>query len=500
MRGGLQALDLRTPLGQLRPQALHHGARRGGLGVGVLAVVRRRRREPGRRLVAARLLRGEGALRLVRALLLHGEARLGRRQARLQVRDGRRQLLRRQRPGRRVRLPLVGARLLHGGARVGRRQARLQVLRGRRHLLQCLLAARDLRLELGDPRALRPERRLEVGGALRLLLGARLHLGEPRRQVLAAGLAELLLQLALARLGRVERGRGLAELLLELRRARALLLRGPLCARGLRLQLLHLGAQVDDLHQHGGRGAGVVGVDHCGAGPRRLGIAGRPRRDRRDGGRPRGRRHGRRAEPDRLDQRRQLAHGRLEVADVALGQHAGAGRDDEEAAERAVALVDGQADDRAYQRRALDERRHVAVLRGAVDQVRASVEEPVQRHVPARDVAAPHAAQAPAAVVGEVALRREPQQLLPLVEEADGAAGAAHCLDDPAQRRLERVLGRRRVADDRLQALRGRLGLARRRGGPPPPRGRLRGLRSARTGHGHTEAFCNACAAAPSGI
>jgi hypothetical protein len=221
-----------------------------------------------------------------------------------------------------------------------------------------------------------------------------------------------------------------------------------------------------------------------------------PRADRRH---LRGRRDRRRAEADRLDQRDELADRRPEVADVALGEHPSTGRDDEQAAERGVTLIQRQADDRADQRGALDERRHVAVLRRAVDEVRAPVEEAVQRHVPAGDVPAAHAAEAAAALVGEVALGGEPQELLPLVEEADGAPRAAGRLDDPAQRRLERVLRRRRLADDRLQALGGLVGLVRRRRGPRPSGGGTRGVRFLRAEQSHPAAFCNGCAAALSG-
>src|SRR5581483_9834681 len=93
--------------------------------------------------------------------------------------------------------------------------------------------------------------------------------------------------------------------------------------------------------------------------------------------------------------------------------------------------------------RVLDEARDVAIAARALDQVRAAVEQPVERHVPARRVAAADAAQRTAALVREPALRGEAEEAVALIEEADRARPGAGRFEHHLERPLERLLGRR---------------------------------------------------------
>ena len=100
----------------------------------------------------------------------------------------------------------------------------------------------------------------------------------------------------------------------------------------------------------------------------------------------------------------------------------------------------------------IDQRRHVAVLRGAVDQVGTTVEEAVERDVPAGRDTAPYATELPASFVRQPHLGGETQQILAGIEEAERAGRGAALRHDRAQRRLEHVL-RRCVRCDLAQSL-----------------------------------------------
>ena len=138
--------------------------------------------------------------------------------------------------------------------------------------------------------------------------------------------------------------------------------------------------------------------------------------------------------------------------DVALGERPRGNGDEDHAGEWIGAGIERDAHDGAHPAGRLDQRRHVPVLRSAVDQVGTPVEEAVERDVPSgRDTAA-HAAELSASVVRQPDLGGEPQELLAGVEEAESACRGAALRDDRAQGRLEHVL-RRRIRCDLAQSL-----------------------------------------------
>jgi hypothetical protein len=98
----------------------------------------------------------------------------------------------------------------------------------------------------------------------------------------------------------------------------------------------------------------------------------------------------------------------VECADVLLAEHGGRHHHQHEAPLRRVPLEEREAGDGAHVG-GVDERRDVPIAGGAVDQIGAAVEQPVERHVPSRGVATAHGAEAAAPLVGETLFHREPQ-------------------------------------------------------------------------------------------
>ena len=133
--------------------------------------------------------------------------------------------------------------------------------------------------------------------------------------------------------------------------------------------------------------------------------------------------------------------------DVALAERPRGDGDEDQAADRTGAGMERDADDRAHRAGRLDERRHVAVLRGAIDQVRTPVDESVERDVPARRGTAADGTELPAPLVRQPHLGGEAQEILAGIEEAERARRGATLRHDRAQRRLEHVLRRHACCD-----------------------------------------------------
>ena len=305
---------------------------------------------------------------------------------------------------------------------------------------------------------------------------------------LAPGLGQPPLQLGHPRTLRGERALGLGETAgqaidLGIARPRLAALEGqPLGARGARLLEGGEGGGETRALALGRREGGDQELDALGL-ARLSPVRGRRRRRR---GRRCGRRRAAALRPaaHRLDHLDELLDRRIEGADVALRDALRRERDEHQAPERHRTRVERQTHHRAHGRGRLAERRDVAVLRGAVDEVRAAIQEAVEGHVPARHVAAAHAPQAAAAFVGQAHFGGEPEKLLARIEEAECAGPDRAHLDHRRERRLERVLGRNRLGRDGLQALadvrQRRAGRAARR--PPGGAGRRSGALAIRRG------------------
>src|SRR5204863_75194 len=295
---------------------------------------------------------GRGPQLLLRPLLAcRGLAQLGRQQVTLA-------------------LPLAHLRGPACRRGLGLREARPELLELRRALGRIGL---PLLAQRGDPA-------LQLGN-----LCARLHVAE-------AGLLQPLLE---------------APALGE-QRARALLQLGDLVARALLLVLERLDCALGA----GERGAGALGLRvRCSAcllgGPgsgqrplevvlvyRRRALAGGAGERERRGGR---RCRRRRAPAGGLDHARQLAQRLGERADLLLGDPLWGDRDQDDARDRCRAGVERHAGDGRDRGGRLDQRRYVAVLGRALDQVDAAVEQAVERHVPSGHAAAAYLAQALAA-------------------------------------------------------------------------------------------------------
>ena len=178
-----------------------------------------------------------------------------------------------------------------------------------------------------------------------------------------------------------------------------------------------------------------------------------------------------RAATDRLDDPRELAERPLERAHVALAERARRDRDEHQTPERRNTGVERNAGHGAHRGDRVDQPRHVAVPRRTLDQIGAAIEQPVKRHVPGRRVPVPHAPQPLAALVRQPDLRRESQQGMSLVEEADRSGPHRARLENGTERQLERILGRGGRRCDLLQLLAERYpgaGGRRREGGRRP--------------------------------
>src|SRR5206468_937996 len=183
--------------------------------------------------------------------------------------------------------------------------------------------------------------------------------------------------------------------------------------------------------------------------PRRLALValrrGAGERERRRGGRRCRRRGGqrrrRRAPAGSLDHAGQLAQRLGERADLLLGDPLRGDRDQDDARDRCRAGVERHAGDGRDRGGRLDQRRYVAVLGRALDQVDAAVEQAVERHVPPGHAAAAYLAQALAALVREPHLCGQAEELVTLIEQAEGAGAGAARLEHGGERGLEHVLG-----------------------------------------------------------
>jgi hypothetical protein len=153
-----------------------------------------------------------------------------------------------------------------------------------------------------------------------------------------------------------------------------------------------------------------------------------------------------------VDDRRELAERALEHADVALGEAAGPERDEDQAPDGRRPGIEGHARDRAHRRALLHEARHVAVLRRALDEVRTAVEEALERHVPRVRIAAPHALQPAAPVVGEPDFRHEAKDRVARRTRTRRRRPRASPRSRP-QGAVERVLGERGGGADLRQPL-----------------------------------------------
>src|SRR5207247_11282161 len=125
----------------------------------------------------------------------------------------------------------------------------------------------------------------------------------------------------------------------------------------------------------------------------------------------------------------------------------------DDAGDRCRAGVERHAGDGRDGGGRLDQWRHVAVLGRALDQVDAAVEQAVERHVPPGHAAAAHLAQPLAALVREPHFRGEPEELVALVEEAEGAGAGVARLEHGGERGLEHVLGRGGAGGDLVELL-----------------------------------------------
>ena len=394
-----------------RELGAHRRGVAGGRGKHTRGVVRRHRL-PGARAACSRLplLAQAALLRERRAELLRGL--LVRPLALTRRRDpSRRRLLRVGQPCRqRLDLPLLLGLARGGGRRrlrprlagrreLGARRVRELARLGRAGLDRGeparLLAALGRRAaeRLGEPRP----RTLclgERGRERRHLLGHAPHPGEVRREPGAVG-------------GRRIEG---ASEALDLGRPR----------RDLGCEPLVVGQELVASRGHAG------GRDD-GSGFRHLGAAPVPAR--------------------RLDHRGQIAEHGLQRTDVALFKRARRGRNEDQAADRCRPGVQRHAGDRAHRRRRFHQPRHVSIARGALDQIRAAVHEPVERHVPRRGVAAADRSEPPTSFVREADLRCQAEDVLPGVVETERAGVRTALLEQRAQRRLERLLRRPRGRD-----------------------------------------------------
>src|SRR5439155_918529 len=146
------------------------------------------------------------------------------------------------------------------------------------------------------------------------------------------------------------------------------------------------------------------------------------------------RRRRRRAPAGGLDHARQLAQRLGERADLLLGDPLWGDRDQDDARDRCRAGVERHAGDGRDRGGRLDQRRYVAVLGRALDQVDAAVEQAVERHVPPGHAAAAYLAQALAAVVREPHLCGQAEELVTLIEQAEGAGAGAARLEHGGER------------------------------------------------------------------
>src|SRR5207247_1792500 len=180
-------------------------------------------------------------------------------------------------------------------------------------------------------------------------------------------------------------------------------------------------------------------------GPRHALRRGAGERERRRGGRRCRRRGGqrrrRRAPAGGLDHAGQLAQRLGERADLLLGDPLWGDRDQDDARDRCRAGVERHAGDGRDRGGRLDQRRYVAVLGRALDQVDAAVEQAVERHVPSGHAAAAYLAQALAALVREPHLCGQAEELVTLIEQAEGAGAGTARLEHGGERGLEHVLG-----------------------------------------------------------
>src|SRR5262249_6331276 len=127
---------------------------------------------------------------------------------------------------------------------------------------------------------------------------------------------------------------------------------------------------------------------------------------------------GARAAAHRLDDPRELAQRTLERTDVTLTERARRNRNQDQAPERRDPGVERDAGHRTHRADGVDQPGHVPIVRGALDQIGATIEQAVEWHVPRGRVPVPHAPEPLASLVRETDLRREPQQPMTLVEEA----------------------------------------------------------------------------------
>ena len=393
------------------------------------------------------------------------------------------------------RLELLTGPVLVGGAGFRLRQARSQAVDFRGVLTRQLLVRRSRlqSLELGgEPGVFGGQcgaRGLGSPGGVECQLQLRVTAGGSARQ----RRLDLFARALLVRGSRLRLGE-LRSQVVDLRR---LFGEPHRIARRFRAQPLELHREPGVLTLRGGEGGRERSVVAC-VGGGRFGCRRRfaPCRSRRCGG-GYGRQGGRlrrgalaRLPANRLDELGHLAERLLEPAEITFRERARGARDEHETPHGDGAGVHRKARDRPNRRAGFDQRGHVAVLRGAFDQVGAAVHQPMQRHVPARDVSAADGSQLVTAFVGQAFLGGESQHLPAGVEEADRAGRSPGRFEDRVQRRLEGIHRLRGRSPDLVQA-RGQRRAVHGPGGRGPVRAWPAKLDKPR----HALARCNVCAA-----